>query len=54
MLYTKLQQHRPIGSVAEVFYGFYHIWAWWPSWSCDQNHLSKLLFPHPKEALCEI
>ena len=18
---------------------FYHIWAWWPSWSCDLDHL---------------
>ena len=25
--------------------GFYHKWAWRPSWSCDQIHLSKLLFP---------
>ena len=22
--------------------GFYHIWAWRPSWSCDQDHLNKL------------
>ena len=21
---------------------FYHIWVWWPSWSCDIKHL----FPH--------
>ena len=19
--------------------GFYHIWAWWPSWSCDLDYL---------------
>ena len=36
------------------FLSFYHIWAWWPSWSCDQDHLSKLLFPHPIEAPYEI
>ena len=24
------------------FKGFYHIWAWRPSWSCDQDHLNKL------------
>ena len=18
--------------------GFYHIWAWWPSWSCDLDY----------------
>ena len=31
--------------------GFYHIWAWQPSWSCDLDHLYKLWFPLPKEAL---
>ena len=30
--------------------GFYHICAWWPSWSCDLDHLYKLSFPLPKEA----
>ena len=30
--------------------GFYHIWAWLPSWSCDLDHLYKLWFPLPKEA----
>ena len=25
-----------------------------PSWSCDLDHLNKLLFPRPKEALHEI
>ena len=34
--------------------GFYHIWAWRPSWSCDQEHLNKLSFPHPKESPYEI
>ena len=43
------------GSVEEDFFlGFYHIWAWLPSWSCDQDHLSKLSFPHPIEAPYEI
>ena len=36
------------------FCGFYHIWAWWPSWSCDQDHLNKLSLPHPIEAPYEI
>ena len=31
------------------FKGFYHIWAWLPFWSCDQNHLNKLSFPRHKE-----
>ena len=34
--------------------GFYLIWAWRPSWSSDQDHLNKLLFPHPKESPYEI
>ena len=34
--------------------GFYHIWAWWPSWSCDIDPANKLSFPHPTEAPCEI
>ena len=24
------------------FLGFYHIWAWWPSWSCDQDFHSPI------------
>ena len=34
--------------------GFYHIWAWRPSWPSDQDHLNKLLFPRPKESPYEI
>ena len=34
--------------------GFYHIWAWPPSWSCVQDHLNKLLFPNPKVSPYEI
>ena len=33
----------------KIFKGFYHIWAWQPSWSCDLDNLYKLLFPLPKE-----
>ena len=25
--------------------GFYHIWAWRPSWSCDPDAANKILFP---------
>ena len=25
--------------------GFYHIWAWLPSWSCDPNSANKFWFP---------
>ena len=51
MLHTKFQGHRHLGSGEEAFFlGFYHIWAWRPFWSCDQERLNKLLLPHPKEA----
>ena len=33
----------------KIFKGFYHIWAWQPSWSCDLDHLYKLSFPLPNE-----
>ena len=35
----------------KIFKGFYHIWAWLPSWSCDLDHLYNFLSPLPKEAL---
>ena len=54
MLHAKFQDHRFSGSGEENFKGFYHIWAWWPSWSCDLNHLYKLWFTLPKEAPHEI
>ena len=38
----------------KIFKGFYHIWAWRPSWSMDHNHFSNFLFPQPKEAPYEI
>ena len=27
----------------KIFKGFYHIWAWPPSWSCDQHHVIRLI-----------
>ena len=53
MLHAKFQDHRASGS-GEEDKGFYHIWLWRPSWSCDLDHLYKLLFPLPKEAPHEI
>ena len=50
MLHAKFQDHRTYGSGEEDFMGFYHIWAWWPSCSCDLDNVYKLLFPLPKEA----
>ena len=28
---------------------FEHFWAWWPSWSCDLDHLYKLSFHPPSQ-----
>ena len=40
MIHTKYQGIRPSGSEEEYFKSFfYHILAWRPSWSCDQNKL---------------
>ena len=25
----------------KILKGFYHIWAWRPSWSCDQHHVIR-------------
>ena len=33
----------------KIFKGFYHIWAWRPSWSCDLDRLNQLSSPLPKE-----
>ena len=54
MPHTKFQGHQPTGSGEEDFGDFYHIWAWQPCWSCDQNHLTNYLFPQPLEATYEI
>ena len=46
MLHTKYHGNRSAGSGEEDFLkGFYHIWAWRPSWSCDQHHINKFSFP---------
>ena len=47
MLHTKFRGNRPAGS-REDFEGFYHIWAWRPSWSCDQHHVIKFSFLYLK------
>ena len=56
MMHTKIQGHWLFDSGEEDFFflGFYRIWPWRPSWSCDQDHLSKLSFPHPIESPYEI
>ena len=42
MLHAKVQDQRTSGSGEEDFFFFYHIWAWWTSWSCDLDHLYKI------------
>ena len=39
----------PLVLAKKIFEGFYHIWVWWPSWSCDLDNLYKLLFSFPKK-----
>ena len=41
----KFLLNRSAGSVQDFFKGFYHIWAWWPFWSCDLDYLYKHCFP---------
>ena len=38
----------------KLFEGFYLIWAWWSSWSCDLDPTNKLSFPHLMDAPHEI
>ena len=38
----------------KIFEGFYHIWAWRPSWISDQNHFSYFSFPQYLDATYEI
>ena len=49
MLHTKFRENRPASSREEDFSGFYHIWAWWPSWSCDLDFAIKLSLPLPMD-----
>ena len=27
----------------KIFEGYYYIWAWRPSWSCDQHHVIRII-----------
>ena len=54
MIHAKFQDNRTSGSGEDDFKGFYHIWAWRPSLSCDLDHLYKLSFTLPKKAPHEI
>ena len=49
-----IPSHKVIGPLVlekKIFEGFYRIWAWRPSCSCDPDPTNKLLFPHSTEAL---
>ena len=51
MLYAKFQDHMNLGSVEKDFVkGFYYIWVWRLSWSCDQDHFYNFMSPLLKEA----
>ena len=51
MLHAKIRGNGTIGSGEKRFLkGFYHLWAWWPSWSSDPDTMNKISFPLPKEA----
>ena len=47
MLHTKCRGNRLPVPEKKILKGFYHIWAWRPSLSCDQHHVIKfsLLVP---------
>ena len=46
MLHTKFRGNQSASSGEDFFKGFYHIQAWRPSLSCDQNHINIFLFPY--------
>ena len=48
MIHAKFQELLVLEK--KIFEGFYHVWAWRPSWSCDLDHLYKLLCHFPREA----
>ena len=50
MLHTKFREIGPPVPKKKIFEVFYHIWAWGPSWSVDQDVANKLLSPLPKDA----
>ena len=51
MLHTKFRGiDPPVLDKKKKMSGFYHIWAWRPSWSRDLDFAIKLEMPLPKEA----
>ena len=33
----------PLVPEKKILEGFYHIWAWWPSWSGDLDYLGRVM-----------
>ena len=54
MICAKIHPEASSALEKKIFKGFYHIWAWRPSWSMDRDHFSNLSFPQPKVAPHEI
>ena len=50
MLHTKFREVGLPVLEKKILKGFYHIWVWRPSWSCDPDVVNKISFPLPKEA----
>ena len=50
MLFPKFNDNQTSGPGEEDFKGFYHIWAWRPSWPCDQDYFYNLMSSLLKEA----
>ena len=45
MLHSRFRGNRPVGSGEDFLKGFYYIWAWRPSWSCDSDAVSNFCPP---------
>ena len=50
MLHPSFVEIGPPVLEKKIFEVFYHIWAWRPSWSCDQDIAYKITMLLPKEA----
>ena len=44
VLHTKVQENQSTASGEKIFKDLNHIWAWQPSWSCDQHHINTFSF----------
>ena len=45
---------RHFANLEKILKGFYQIWAWRPSWSCDLNILNKIWLSYHQESSHEI